>query len=123
MNFRRLAILIVIAGSLVSVGPTKIFAASPVSPGDPQLNLYDFLSKGLKARRPQEFQYCRLIANMVEQGKLPENLVRGTFFWARQKYNRPLQYFQQALKIRAAKIGVDVPGLRSNVTTAIVSGP
>ena len=98
-------------------------AQGPVTPGGPPLSLYDMLSKGLRARRPVDFEYCALIAHKVEVGELPLHMVHGTFFYAYKKYRRPLQYFQQALHLRAKKEGYYAPSLREHPSTAEVTGP
>lgn len=65
------------------------------------------LEKGLRARRPAEFEFLARVVDFVEAGKLPRSLVMSTFLWARKKPDtRKVVYFQQALKTRAAKIGV-----------------
>ncbi len=98
-------------------------AQGPVTPGGKPLSLYDMLSKGLRARRQVDFEYCRLIADKVEAGELPLHMVHGTFFYAYKKYHRPLQYFQQALYLRAKKVGLHAPSLNEHPSTAQTTGP
>ena len=43
---------------------------------------------------------------MVRAGTLPRDLFTSCFIWARKKPRRQFQYFQQALTIRAAEIGI-----------------
>ncbi len=87
--------------------------ARPALSGSPDpvtgLTLRETLEKGLKARRPVEFQYLARITRMVDRGQLSEPLVRSTFGWARHRPERPLQQFQFALYERAKKQGVTVP--------------
>ena len=65
-------------------------------------SLKDTLEKGLKARRPEEFAFIAKVIDLVEQGKLTEKLVRGTFRWAqRQDDHKPFPYFERAIKLRA----------------------
>jgi hypothetical protein len=45
---------------------------------------------------------------MVDQGKLPRDLVYSTFGWARKKRPYPFPYFERGLKKRAARIGIEV---------------
>ena len=73
-------------------------------------SLKDTLEKGLRARRPVEFQFIAQVVTLVDQGQLPRKLVLGTFHYARKKGNPkyPFPYFQQALILRAAKIGVQI---------------
>ena len=79
------------------------------------LDLKQQLEKGLKARRPVEFQYVANVVTMVENGTLPRALVDSTFGYAR-KQPRPLQYFEFALQFRAKKAGIDVPVIEKIVT-------
>ena len=102
--------------------PRVAFCDSPVGPGT-QISLKDMLNKGLKSRRPEDFEYIDAVVLLVDLVVLPESMVRGTFFWARKKYRRPLQYFQQALYLQAKKVGIDAPSLASADTTAIVVKP
>ena len=73
-----------------------------------EASLKDQLEKGLRARRPEEFAFIGRVVALVDDGKLPVKLVRGTFGWARRKKPYPFPYFERALKLRAAKIGVVV---------------
>lgn len=73
-----------------------------------QIDLKDELEAGLKARRPQEFQFIAKVVDMVDQKQLPLEMVRGTFIWARKKKPYPYPFFERALIQRAAKIGVKI---------------
>ncbi|MGE0605776.1 MAG: hypothetical protein AB7O62_01530 [Pirellulales bacterium] len=83
----------------------------PAGSPDPTtgLTLRETLEKGLKARRPVEFQYLAKISRMVDRKQLSENMVRATFGWARKRPGRPLQQFQFALYEIAKEQGVEVP--------------
>lgn len=70
-------------------------------------SLNDQLKSGLKARRDVEFRFIDQVVKLVESRKLPVKLVVETFQYARQKPTKyPFQYFQRALVLRAARIGV-----------------
>ena len=70
-------------------------------------SLNDQLKAGLKARRQVEFRFIDDVVKLVEQRKLPVKLVVQTFEYARRKRtNYPFQYFQRALALRAARMGV-----------------
>jgi len=43
---------------------------------------------------------------MVRAGTLPRDLFTSCFIWARKKPRNQFQYFQQALTLRAAAIGI-----------------
>lgn len=72
-------------------------------------SLSDQLKSGLKARREVEFKFIADVVKLVETGKLPVKLVIETMPYARKKPTRhPLQYFQRALALRAARLGVKI---------------
>ncbi len=75
------------------------------------LDLETQLQKGLRARRPVEFQYIREIVKLVEEGKLPRKLVITTFLRAQQRHRHPLQYFQLMLAARSRGLDVTLPNL------------
>lgn len=66
------------------------------------------LGEVLRARRPEEFAFLDRVMELVEDGTLPRSLVVSTFNWARKKPKHPFQYFEQGLRVRAKKIGVDL---------------
>ena len=72
-------------------------------------DLREELETGLKVRRPQEFLFIARVVALVNTNRLPLTLVRSTFQWARkraQENGHAYQYFERALRIRAARIGV-----------------
>ena len=70
-------------------------------------SLENQLKAGLKARRDVEFKFIANVVKLVKEGKLPVKLVVETMQYARKKPTRhPFQYFQRALALRAAKLGV-----------------
>lgn len=98
-------LLLVVAIAMVQKSVQS--ASPPNSPGGPDLKVT--LEKGLKARRPVEFEFVALVIAKVDDGTLPRSLVNSTFLWARNnKQPYPFPYFQQALKVRAKKIGVSL---------------
>jgi hypothetical protein len=106
---------VLIAALLLATG---LFAAGASSSGssaskkvaaEKTADLQDRLEKGLKARRPVEFEFIEKVVAHVESGELPVELVDRTFFWARKREpQRPFQHFERALKILARRIGVDL---------------
>jgi hypothetical protein len=79
-----------------------ITAAEEVAP------LKDQLKNGLEARRPEDRLFCDRVAQMVEESRLPVELVKGTFQWARRKKPYPFPYFERALRLRAAELGIQI---------------
>lgn len=91
-------------------GQADRLAQSPTAIKVPDLKQQ--LEKGLRARRPVEFQFVALVVNMVENDTLPLALVKSTFLWARKKAlttQYPFPYFERALRERAAKEGINIP--------------
>ena len=66
------------------------------------------LESGLKARRPVEFRFIADIVRRVQRRELPLKLVLESFHYARRRHPFPFQYFQRAIQIRAARIGVKI---------------
>ncbi len=73
---------------------------------DGTADLKDQLESELRARRPEEFAFIERVITLMEAGTLSRDMVEGTFFWARERQPRPFQYFERAMRIRAAEIGV-----------------
>lgn len=73
------------------------------------------LNAVLKSRRPVEFEFVATVVKMLEDDQLPLDLVQSTFNWVRNKKDcrYPFVYFEKALRIRAAKLGIAVPEVRS----------
>ena len=65
----------------------------------------------LRSRRPVEFEFVSTVVKMVEQDQLPLDLVQSTLLWVRKKKDceYPFVYFERALRVRAAKLGIVVP--------------
>jgi hypothetical protein len=76
--------------------------------GAKSADLKQRLEAGLQARRPEEFSFIKRVVDLVDQGKLSTELVQGTFDWARDKRPYPYPFFERAIKLRAARIGVVV---------------
>lgn len=94
----------------VEVDKIRLDPANGVTP----ISLRDRLVVGLQARIPSEIAFCEQVALKVQTGKLPAILVNQTFFWARERAavprngieERPIVYFQPAMKLRAEKVHV-----------------
>ncbi len=71
-------------------------------------NLQDQLESGLQARRPVELVFIGRVVTLIEQDGLPLPLVLSTYQWARTKKPRPFPYFERGLRIRAARIGIQL---------------
>lgn len=104
---RRRVLLALLALPCLLVPGRRPWAAAPKpKDGSSEPTLQETLESGLKARRPEEFQFVRRVVAAVEQKRLPEPVVLSTFTWARKQRKYPFQYFEQAIKLRASKFGV-----------------
>ncbi len=101
-------ISLLVANAVRAADPGAVVAAGGVT----GLDLKTQLQKGLRARRPVEFEYIDEIIALVDSGDLPRPLVTTTFVWARKLPARRLQYFQFALQTRAKGLAVQLPDLR-----------
>lgn len=82
-----------------NAGPTKSGPAV-------QVTLKQQLEKGLKCRRPIEFEFVDRVATLVEEGKLPIRLVNICYAWSLQRSSfRPWVYFQRSLTELARREG------------------
>jgi hypothetical protein len=125
VTFRR---YIVVCVSFIAI----CALAQPSSAADPNkafdgggvlgLTLRTQLEKGLKARRPVEFDYIDQIIKLVDEEKLPRSLVVSTYLWAQRKPSRQLQYFQFALQMRAKGLDVELPDLRKQAVGIASNG-
>ena len=102
-----------VAGMLLSVWcgvpvESKPAWGVPGSDGTEKItDLKDILEKGLRARLPQDFAFINKVVILVNEGRLPRDLVMSTFHWARKKEDgRQTTYFKQALILRAHDMGI-----------------
>jgi tRNA(Ile)-lysidine synthase TilS/MesJ len=68
------------------------------------------IKAGLRTAAPEEEGFVERVVTMANEGKLPLSLVDSTFQWARKKPEHKFQYFKRGLIVRAAKIGIAIPG-------------
>ncbi|WP_428307566.1 hypothetical protein [Lacipirellula sp.] len=98
--------------------PTPVTPSDRLKAGGRQVNLYDMLRVGLKAKTKADFEYIAEVVEKVDQGKLPRDMVESSFLYARYRYRthigshklRPMVYFQPSLTARAKSIGVILEG-------------
>lgn len=102
--------IVVRTSAAPELAPIHLKPANGVQP----ISLVDRLIVGLQARLVTEVAFCELVALKVQTGQLPLRMVNETFFWARQRAvlfqsgvnNRPIVYFQPAMKLRAARLNL-----------------
>jgi hypothetical protein len=98
----------VIVGAAVSLGWGRL-ADDVQAQTDGKVSLRDRLQAGLLTRRPEEKAFVDHIVDLVEQQQLPLDLVLSTYRWSvKQRPDFPFPYFQEAIRRRAAAIGVTV---------------
>ena len=105
-----ISVMVFSATYLVLPVPELPDVVTPATAAPPRksANLKETLESGLRARRPEEFAFLQRVITMVDEGRLPVDLVRSTFDWARDKRPYPYPYFERGLKIRAARLGITV---------------
>ena len=101
----RFLLLLVLAAA-VEAPALPGAADAPIAPGGPDLQTT--LEKGLKARRPVEFDFIDSVVQKVDAGTLPASIVQTSFLWARKKRPYPFPYFRQSLRIQAQQMGIDL---------------
>jgi hypothetical protein len=110
--FRILKPSILILAIVAAIGNSPALAESPLTP--------EIMQAGLRAGNPDEQAYITYIGTLLQQGRLPEDLVTGTYRWA-QKKPAPLraQSFIQAMIVRAAELGINLPSVAPSLTGTI----
>jgi len=108
--FTRAALLFgAFASGLFTVGRSRAEAPALGKGLASSLTFKAQLEKGLKARRPSDFEFIGTVVSAVDNGTIPQKLVNETFDFARSKSAQyPFIYFQFALRKRAAKLGVSI---------------
>lgn len=101
------ALAVTFAPSATVVGP-EARCEEAIGSGE-EISLEDRLRTGLRVRRPEDAEFIATVVHRVNAGDLPRKLVDSTFMWAvrrRQKY--PFPAFEQALRLQAERLGVDL---------------
>jgi hypothetical protein len=99
MNHKSLILLFVLIVSIVAAQHQSARAGVL----DP-----DAMRAALHTATPQENGFIDRVVAMVDKGQLPLDLVQSTFLWAKKKPHRKFFYFQQAMILRAADIGITI---------------
>jgi hypothetical protein len=74
--------------------------------GTTKVSLQVQLEKGLRAMRPQDFEFLAVVLQQVDDGELPRDLVDQAFLWARRQRSFRVQYFEKVLRLLAQRQGV-----------------
>jgi hypothetical protein len=94
-----LALVVAVAGTAA--------AEPPAAPRPAVIELADRLKAGLRVQVPRDTAFCDLVAQLVHEGRLPGKVVDSTYLWAVSRGRKyPFPAFEQALRIKAAKLNV-----------------
>ncbi|HUY93027.1 MAG TPA: hypothetical protein VMV10_30135 [Pirellulales bacterium] len=94
--------------------------------GTTKVSLKVQLERGLRAMRPQDFAFIKVVLTRVNEGSLPQSLVEQAFLWARHKRAYRVQYFEKVLRLLAQRQGVkfdtgNISSFNPGFNTAITS--
>jgi len=91
-------------------GAIAVAGGDRLAEGDEKkADLNETLRSVLKCRRSEEFAFVESVANKVNQGDLPKDMVLSMMKWATERRPEfPFPYFKEGIKKRAAKIGVQL---------------
>jgi len=103
------------AASLPAAGPAAGVAARPgeriaeTAPRTGVADLAERLKAGLRVERPADVAFCDAVARHVAEGRLPRQVVDGTYAWSLARGRKyPFPAFAHALRIKAARLGVSL---------------
>ena len=95
--------------SVLGIGMLGILELEAANAPRPQRNVGDLkeqLEVGLRPRHPDDYAFIARVVTAVKNNELPLSTVRVTFNWARKRRPYPFPYFQRAVRLQAAKLGV-----------------
>jgi hypothetical protein len=84
------------------------FEVSGQVPAGATVRLQDQLLVGLRPGRPQDKAFILKVVALTQQGVLPLSLVNSTYLWARKKPRYKVNYFEQALRVRARRLRIEI---------------
>ena len=102
---RAIVILVGLVLATVTTPPRGAVAAT-----DAIETLAGQLKTGLRVKAPDDVAFCDEVARLVRVGRLPAELVDGTYVWAiRRGRKYPFPAFEAALRVKAERLGVRLP--------------
>ena len=100
----------VIAVALVLALPVSVSFAPTAGAADGVETLAEQLKTGLRVKAPADVAFCDEVARLVRIGRLPADVVDGTYVWAiRRGKKYPFPAFAAALRLKAERLGVRLP--------------
>jgi len=104
-----LALLVAALSGVTTEAVAQLGKKPPKTNSSVQVTLKQQLEKGLKCRRPVEFEYVEHVVKLVAEEKLPIDTVNIAFAWSRKRNSyRPFVYFEAALTELAKREGIDI---------------
>jgi hypothetical protein len=85
--------------------------AAPIfaqQPGTGEGTLKDTLVFGLRPRQPADYAFIDTVIAKVDDKTLPLDLVIAIYRWSLSKKPYPYPFFERALKVKAAALGVEL---------------
>ncbi|HXT61248.1 MAG TPA: hypothetical protein VN699_21585 [Pirellulales bacterium] len=110
MKHKWLAFALVAAGLGTPLAWRQLASADDLittDRGTTKVSLKVQLEKGLRAMRPQDFEFLAVVLQQVDDGELPRDLVDQAFLWARRQRSFRVQYFEKVLRLLAKRQGVE----------------
>jgi len=84
----------------------RLPAAEP-TPSSGVTDLAERLKVGLRVQAPADVAFCDAVARLVVEGRLPRQVVDGTYSWSIQRGRKyPFPAFEHVIRIKAARLGV-----------------
>lgn len=98
-----------ICNSLPRIASAQGNPANPID-SSKYVRLEDQLRYGLRCVTPAQIEYVGIIADAVEQGRIPRVMVNLVYRWALERNpSVPLPYFQIAMRELARRRGITLP--------------
>jgi hypothetical protein len=93
--------------ALVLASPGQLVHAADPAPRSRVADLAERLKVGLRVQAPDDVAFCDAVARLVAEGRLPLQVVDGTYTWSLQRGRKyPFPAFEHVIKIKAARLGV-----------------
>lgn len=102
-----LLLFVLLVPSAVVANPGSV-AAPHFLESAQQEELRALLEVGLRPASAQQAAFLDKIVEMVGDGRLPLEMVEGTFVWARRQSGWAYPYFEQAIRLRARRAGIKI---------------
>jgi len=123
ITLRSVLLPLCVCGSLViycsSSTAQIVVPTAPTIEIDRYASLEDQLINRLRAVTEQQQAYIRYVVRQVKEGKLEMKLVVAMERYSiRRRPDFPLPFFERAMRLQAARAGVNLPAIQSFVATA-----